>query len=338
MFLPFSPFYRRPVMIQNKQFGCIAKLLEMSNVGGEIDTGAPREVEGYGWETSGSQKRKLRDQIEDHRTPLAQALFAQLGIDKDELEKRFNIAESRHRNWHDISELESRNRYLEMIANEPAEAQERFWDNRTFGRTSLSKDEKDGKKNDKKDDKKNNNGDNSVRGVVRGCVQFQPSKTILPITTILDGLSKKAPLRKELLSPDNPTGDLGPGAIKLVNHAVYFTWYIIDANQSFHTKADDRDIDLLKMLIRGMHSHDASASRTGTHIVMAFHATHASVMPSFNEFDFIRACTPKAKGDPTVPSQSFDEYIIPTMDEIRAAMSNQDIEIEDLIANGNGKS
>ena len=320
-------------MITRKQFGHIVFNAALSKVNGQIDDGSPREFEGRGWISDKCMKRKIRDQIEDHRNPLAQELFKAAGINEAD-QDQFHICESRKRGWYDIPDLEAQQKLMAMIKDSRDSVQKRFWDSRSMGNGILegeakSKDNGNGKA------KKTAPKGTKVRKTDRGPFQMTPAISVRDINIIVDGISKKAPYRPELLSEENPTGDLAQGAIQIVEHAVYYCSYVINPNQAVNTGATDLDIDLLKILIPGIFAFDASADRANVHVVQAIHASHASLRPSCRELDFMSACRPIVKhefANPAYPSRSLDEYHIPTVDEVREAMKNQDVEIEDLMA------
>jgi CRISPR/Cas system type I-B associated protein Csh2 (Cas7 group RAMP superfamily) len=308
-------------MIKQSQIGCVAVLVDMANPNGNTETGEPRTLDdGRGWASPFCIKHHLRSMLADHASPEFKELCDRLEIGRADRD-RFFIFESPKKGYDEMSAKEAVETALSLS---PEDICKRFWDVRLYGTTAL-----EGKDNDGEDGKKAEKRKRGDKGrfIRTGCVQVSPFVSLRPVEVIVDSLTKKSPLEADKIESGEST--FGSNAIRLVKHGLYFGNYRVSAAESDKTMATDLDVTVLKNLIPLLFTRRA-AQRVCVDVVMAFHAVHSNVLGSFNEQQFIQACTPVviSAGDPA----SLSDYRIPTLDSVREAMKNAKVErIEDLM-------
>lgn len=319
-----------------------ALAVEMSNPNGDIDTGQPRQrYDQRGWISDKAIKRQIRDLIDrnGHQNAIIEAVAKQVGASLANL----NIFESAFRGFADAkNEKDAADRAVEMMKKNLPEALKRYFDLRMFGGMPLGSkskgndeeaEEEDSKPSSKKKKKDSSEEKSSGRElVVRGCTQIMPPVSIAPIEVIVEGSSKRFPLRDEGKLLLAKQGDLAPGSIKLVQHGLYYGSIFINANESEAVNATDLDVEVLKRLVPMLFTR-RSASRSGVFVAHAVMGYHSGRMQSFNEFRFIEACRPKVSS--ALPAgqspTSFDQYEIPTIEQIKERMKGSQIEVENLL-------
>lgn len=284
-------------MLSKRAFGVISLAVQMANPNGEIETGLPRLIPstGCGWISPYRIKRELRGQMEDHSSPSTKEIFKELKISEKD-QQNYNVFESRLKGYTGKNDKEAKKLAVALFADDGLKGLARYWDLRCHGTTMLeSESEK--------------NADDATRYTRTGAVQFAPFVSLRPVNVITAGLSKLAPLDDKHLTGGDAegTGTFGNGAIKLVEHGVYYGFYSVSANESDKTKMTDTDLEILKKLIPAIYSRH-SAQQVGVHVLQAFHFTHNNVRGSFNEFSVMEFCKPKIIGERTAPSTSIEDY------------------------------
>lgn len=290
-------------MLAAKSFGVFSIGVEMANPNGDIDNGSPR-ISGQllGWISPYRIKRELRNQLEDHSDPSTVELLKQLGIKTPE---NFSIFESRLKGFDGIKgidDLKAKNQAVKLFQEDGKAGLERYWDIRLFGGTLLEGETSKG-------------ANDATRYVRTGAVQISSPVSILPIVTLTSGLSKKSPLDKDHLTGGSKagTGTFGQGAIKLVEHGVYYGFYSVSASESHKTGMTDLDLEVFKSVLPHMFSRHA-AQQVGVNVIQAFHCTHNNLRGSFNEFGLIELARPRAK---TQNATSFSDYAFVTQAAIK---------------------
>lgn len=295
-----------------KMTGSIAVLVEMANGNGDIDNGEPRlRPDKRGWISPMCLKRQPRDFLENHDDPAFKVIAKQCGIPPSEL----HIFESRKKGFGDMSDSDACKEALKLVAADEMKALKRYYDMRTFGCTCL--------------EETDDSSDKKVHFVRTGCIQFSPLTSIAPVELVIGGLSKKATLR------ENIGQDLGPNAIKLVQHGLYFGCFFISPSEAFKTRATGKDIDLLLFLIPHFFSR-RGAQRARVHVVSSIVGTHTNPLGSFNENHFIESCTPTLKDPEKIPV-GMSDYNMPSVVSIQKAMKGMGefSKISELCQNGN---
>ena len=269
----------------NRGTGLLIIEARHSNPNGDPDMESdPRvlESDGRGLISPVSYKRKLRDLVENKEGEAWKLAAASLGLH----EEQFRILESRGRKREEI---------IKMNAEQ---FQGAYWDARVFGNTFL---ESLGDK-DKKDREK---FDHFIR---TGVVQFGPGISIAPIEVERLTLTNKSGVQ------EGKDRGMAPLAWRVVRHAVYALPFFINPAEARKSGCSGRDIDLLRFLIPHAYSQNASNVRPFVIVRHAWYATHRSPLGSCPDYLIIDTMTPrKVKGDSDQPSQSIEEYDIPTV-------------------------
>ena len=220
-----------------------------------------------------SVKRKIRDLIEDKEGPVWQAVYAKFDSKLDSA--KFAILESRGRNREQIKREIKENTFVS-----------KYWDGRVFGNTFLEEELSD-----------------HIRS---GVVQFGLGVSI-------------APVRVERMTTTNKSGveegkdrGMAPLAFRIVEHGVYTMPFFVNASAARKTGCSVTDIQVLQTVIPYIYSQTASYVRSTVEIRHAWYMEHQSPLGSASDFALIDALKPKKKTDPESPSQSWNDYDVPT--------------------------
>lgn len=269
----------------NRVTGLLVIEVRNSNPNGDPDNeGEPRMMSHskLGMISAVSFKRKLRDLVEEKEGPVWDALSKELGI--DEKTDGFQILESRGRKRDEIKKLSR------------AEFQGRYWDARVFGTTFLESIKED--KSVKSED---------IEHFIRtGVVQFTNAVSVAPVN-----IERMTTTNKSGVEEGKDRG-MAPLGYRVVQHAVYCMPFFINPTAASRSGCQLVDIDLVKRLIPYAYPHTASYVRPAVEIRHAWYAEHDSPLGSCSDFAILDALTPKKRENPDEPSDSWDEYEVPS--------------------------
>jgi CRISPR-associated protein Csd2 len=241
-----------------------------------------------------SFKRKVRDLVADKEGPVWLAVREQFSPPLDAGE--FAILESRGRNRDEIIGEIADNKFLP-----------KYWDGRIFGNTFL-------------ENKVKLSSDHLRTGVV----QFGLGISISPV-------------RVERFTTTNKSGvqegkdrGMAPLGYRVVEHGVYTMPFLVNATAARKTNCTVDDVELLLKVIPFAYSHTASYIRTAVEIRHAWYVEHKSALGSASDFDLITSLTPRKKGDPDQPSQSWGDYVVP--DGLPEPLAGRVAPVRDLMA------
>lgn len=291
-------------IFNRKQIVHVTVGVSMSNPNGNIDNGEPRRTfNDCGFISATSIKRKLRDLLEDHSSPVTQQIFQKFGLDPNS----HCIFESRSHGFSDCkSEKEAFKKSLDLFRNNLSDALAKYIDIRLFGGTIL----------EESDEK------NAVRFTKRGVVQVDMLTSLRPIETVIGGITRKATTQVKNQEGEDraaSAGSMGQGAIKIVRNAVYCGAIRMSPFDAHKTNTSENDIELVKKILPYIFLSN-SAQRTGCEIMQAICLEHPDALGVMNDSFFIDACRPRVRAgfSSSSPSESFDEYEFPSLDEIKA--------------------
>lgn len=311
-------------ILNRKQIVHVTIGVSMSNPNGNIDNGEPRRTfNDCGIISAMSIKRKIRDLLEDHASPVTQQIIQKYGLDANAC----HIFESRSRGFSDCpSEKEAFKKALNLYKNSERDFLARYLDLRWFGGTILEENDKESKATGKKG-KDTDSSDNSalMKFIRRGVVQVDMFSSVRPIETVIGGITRKASTQtknQEGEGRDDSAGSMGQGAIRIVRNALYTGAIRISPFNAHQTNTSTADIELLKKLIPHIFLINAT-QRTGCDILQAVCLEHPDGLGVLNDYCFIEACRPRVKDGFSAqsPSESFDEYEVPSIDEIRTKIA-----------------
>lgn len=333
--------------VTKTQTGVIILEVNTSNPNGNIEDNLPRDFPtGHGWLTSISFKRRsIRDLLEDHESPEFKDLCKILDLDPESL----HIFESKKRGFDNLSDLDAKTKAVALFAGNIQDALSRYYDSSIFGSTMLEgksdKKSKKAKVEGEAEDGDTEAEDYKVRFVNSGAICVGNFRSVRPINIIESGIIRSSsmedkklagyidPKTKEELTVSNST--IGNGALKFVQHGVYFGYYDVIPAKARKSFATQEHVELFKRLIPFSYNFSPSMIRSDVRVIAAFHATHGNAVGTFNKNKFKNLCIPTVNKDydPTVSSVSINEYYIPTLEYLKKEMENEKIEIEDLLAN-----
>lgn len=259
----------------------------------------PRTLnDGRGVITPVSVKRKIRDLLADHNSDVFKAICQELDLNPDE----FHIFESMHRGFDLDDAVKAARDAIKLSKDDSSAFLKRYWDVRVFGTTLLEE--------NKDKDKEN------AKYIKTGCVSFSPAFSIAPVQIVEMSITKKAPLREELLV--NKQGDMAPMALKFVQHGLYCQRFGVNPHVAHYTNTTDKDIEVLKALLKHTFNFSESASRPAgsMNLLHAWWAEHEKPLGSFKESDFFAQLTPTKESDPENPSTKLTDYNIPNKAEL----------------------
>ena len=277
-----------------------------SNINGNPDFDAdPRQraTNGKGEVSPVSFKRKLRDIVEDHESPVFKEFCRKFEI-KDE--EHYCILESRGRNRSEIKkELEKPHRCeenSETVDDKEDNIQDnentrsiqstflgstfvhKYWDARVFGNTFLEE------------------GGN--KGFIKtGVVQFGMGLSIAPVNIIRQTNTNKAGVQ------ENKNQGMAPLAYRVVEHGVYVMPFFVNPNFAHKSGCEVNDIELMKFLIPYAYDMNRSAIRPDVRVRHAWYIEHKSILGSCPDYLLLEKLTPKRKDNPDLPSTSWSDYV-----------------------------
>ena len=256
-----------------------------SNINGNPDFDAdPRQrANGKGEVSPVSFKRKLRDIVEDHDSPLFQALPPKFSGNPE----HYCILESRGRDRSIIKkELEegivengfSQNAFLDSTFVK------KYWDARLFGNTFLE--------------------DGGNKGFIKtGVVQFGMGLSVCPVNIIRQTNTSKAGVQ------DGKNAGMAPLAYRVVEHGVYVMPFFVNPNYAHKSGCEEDDIELMKLLIPHAYDMNRSAIRPDIRVRHAWYIEHKNILGSCPDYLLLEALTPERIGDPEIPSVSWSDYV-----------------------------
>jgi len=274
--------------------------------------------DGHAWVSGVSFKRKIRDVLEDHSSPIFLELAKKHKLDVE----RFHISESWRKGMSDdLSHMEVRNAAEKLAQQSPGDFCNKYVDVRTFGTTFITKDPKDEKKEYRIGRDKN------AKLVKTGCVTVGQGFSVAPVEIIEDSMTKKAPLRSDLI--EIGTGDIASMSLKFIRHGLFCQKFGVNPQWAHRTRTSQQDIDVIKDLIKYLFISSASCTRPlgSINLIHAWWGKHSSPLGSFKERDFYKCLMPTKIENPLEPSTSTDEYHIPGAD----AVSDLDVELLDVV-------
>jgi len=247
---------------------------------------SPRQrPDGKGEISPVSIKRKLRDLVAEKEGVVWQKVKKDLAIADD---NRFQILESRGRNRDEIKK--------QMVIKDGKLGQafiDAYWDGRLFGNTFLEE-----------------GGADTIRA---GVAHFGVGVSVAPIEIEFSTWTSKSGVEA------GKDRGMAPMAFRVVKHAVYAVPFFVNPTQGRKTGCMMEDVNVMLELLRSAYPHTRSVIRSEVEVIHAHVVTHNDPVGSFSDFALLDALAPKRKPefDQTKPSESIDEYIIPTWDEIK---------------------
>jgi CRISPR-associated protein Csd2 len=226
-----------------------------------------------------SVKRKLRDLVLEKEGVVWQQVKAKLGIQDDQ---RYRILEDRN--------IE-RPTIVKQLKDDFEGFKAAFWDARLFGNTFLEE-----------------KGPDTIRA---GVAHFGVGLSVAPIEIEFSTWTKKAP------AEEGKSRGMAPMAFRVVKHGLYTVPFFVNPNLAHKTGCDELDVKLMLELLPLAYAHTRSVVRTMVEVVHAHVFTHANPLGSLSDFALLDALTPRKKSEPKKPSDSLDDYTIPTWDEIK---------------------
>lgn len=259
-----------------------------SNINGNPDFDAdPRQrPNGKGEVSPVSFKRKLRDIVEDHASPVFKEFCTKFGINEEGM-NHYCILESRGRDRNQIKEeLEEGNKDQDF--NQTAFLNstfvKKYWDARLFGNTFL---EEGGKK-----------------GFIKtGVVQFGMGLSVAPVNIIRQTNTNKAGVQ------EGKNQGMAPLAYRVVEHGVYVMPFFVNPNFAHKSGCEVNDIELMKFLIPHAYDMNRSAIRPDVRVRHAWYIEHKNILGSCPEYLLLEALTPERKDNSELPSTSWSDYI-----------------------------
>lgn len=292
--LMFDPKHDWPNLLRKRSTCMFILGVDHANPNGTSDSpvGGPRqEPDGNSFISSCCHKRKVRDLLENRKSPVYEDLKNILGFD----ENRMFIFESWDRGTEELDAVSAKNWALNLFDTDPIGFMNRYFDVRLFGLSAFD-------------------GEDSGNRRRTGVVTVPPMLSVAPIECLVGSGSRKSPLRLA----EEMQGDLTPRSICVVKNAVYVGRMSINPHFSSQTGTTNEDIRVLKGLLKYAWSVSTSSTRPGGSIqpIHIWWADHENSLCSFNEFDFWNKLAPVKKSSPNEPSSSFNDYHFPNPEEV----------------------
>ena len=185
--------------------------------------------------------------------------------------------------------LESRGRDRKQIDAELKNGttfRDKYWDGRVFGNTFLE--------------------EGAADTIKTGVVQFGLGLSIAPID-----ISRHTNTSKSGVQEGKDRG-MAPMGYRFVPHGVYWMPFFVNPSAAQKSGCTKRDIDLLLKVIPFAYPHTRSHARPMVEVRHAWYIEHKNALGSCSDFALIAALTPKKKQDLNSPSNSWDDYDVPT--------------------------
>ena len=255
-----------------------------SNPNGDPDREAdPRQrPNGLGEISPVSYKRKLRDLVEDHKSPVFQSLPEKFREHPEE----YCILESRGRDRKAIQkemEIGGDIKKFDQDAFLSSKFVKKYWDARVFGNTFLEE------------------GGN--KGYIKtGVVQIGMGISISPINIIRQTNTNKAGVQ------DGKNAGMAPMAYRVVEHGVYCMPFFVNPNYAHKSGCTVDDIELMKQLMPYAYDMNRSAIRPDVRLRHAWYIEHKNVLGSCPDYLLLEALTPERIGNAGEPSVDWKNY------------------------------
>lgn len=246
-----------------------------SNPNGDPDRESdPRQrPDGKGEISPVSFKRKLRDLLGDKNG----LVWQEVNKGKEMQDEKFAILESRGRKRDEIKK---------ELEGDGSSFKNKYWDGRVFGNTFLEED--------------------ASTTIKTGVVQFGLGLSLAPIEIRRMTNTNKAGVE------EGKDRGMAPMGYRIVHHGVYGMSFFVNPSMAHKTGCTKQDIDLLLRLIPLAYPHTRSYVRPMVEIRHAWYIEHKSPLGSCSDFALLDALTPKKKIDTNKPSDSWEEYEVPT--------------------------
>jgi len=254
-----------------------------SNPNGDPDReGEPRQrPNGMGEISPVSFKRKLRDLLEDPKSPFFLSLPEVYTKNPD----KFRILESRGRDRNEIKK-DMGDTEIGKFDQEKflkSDFVKKYWDARVFGNTFLE--------------------EKADKGFIKtGAVIFGVGLSISPIQIIRHTNTNKAGVQ------EGKQQGMAPLGYRIVEHGVYCMPFFINPNYAHKTGCTLEDIELLKKLIPHAYDQTRSAIRPDVRLRHAWYIEHKNNLGSCPDHMLIEALAPKRINDEKPESTSWQDY------------------------------
>jgi CRISPR-associated protein Csd2 len=201
--------------------------------------------------------------------------------------------------------LESRGRDRKAINAELVDGtfRDKYWDGRVFGNTFLE--------------------EGAADTIKTGVVQFGLGLSIAPID-----ISRHTNTSKSGVQEGKDRG-MAPMGYRFVPHGVYCMPFFVNPSAAHKSGCTKQDIELLLKVIPFAYPHTRSHARPMVEVRHAWYIEHKNALGSCSDFALIAALTPKKKEDASQPSQSWDDYVVPT--ELPDELSKKIGQVRDLM-------
>ena len=202
--------------------------------------------------------------------------------------------------------LESRGRDRKAIDAELKNGttfRDKYWDGRVFGNTFLE--------------------EGAADTIKTGVVQFGLGLSVAPID-----ISRHTNTSKSGVQEGKDRG-MAPMGYRFVPHGVYWMPFFVNPSAAQKSGCTKRDIELLLKVIPFAYPHTRSHARPMVEVRHAWYIEHKNVLGSCSDFALIAALTPKKKHDLNSPSNSWDDYDVPT--KLPADLNAKIASIKDLM-------
>lgn len=255
-----------------------------SNPNGDPDREAdPRQrPNGLGEISPVSFKRKLRDLVDDHQSPVFQSLPEQFSKHPEE----YCILESRGRDRAAIQkEMEAHGniKNFDQDAFLDSKFVKKYWDARVFGNTFLEE------------------GGN--KGYIKtGVVQIGMGISISPINIIRQTNTNKAGVQT------GKNAGIAPMGYRVVEHGVYCMPFFVNPNYAHKSGCTVEDIELMKRLMPYAYDMNRSAIRPDVRLRHAWYVEHKNVLGSCPDYLLLEALTPNRIGNAEEASVTWKDY------------------------------
>ena len=261
--------------------GLLVIEVRKSNPNGDPEReSSPRQrPDGKGEISPVSVKRKLRDLVLEKEGVVWQEIKGKLKIQSDQ---QFQILEDRDIKRADVSK---------QLSEDFEGFKGTYWDGRLFGNTFLEED-----------------GGDTIRS---GVAHFGVGISVAPIEIEFSTWTKKAPAQ------EGKTRGMAPMAFRVVKHGVYAVPFFVNPSLAHKTGCTKLDIGLMLELLPLAYAHTRSVVRTMVEVMHVHVFTHNKPLGSLSDFALLDALTPRKKSDSDKPSNSLDEYEVPTWDAIK---------------------
>jgi Cas7 group CRISPR-associated protein Csh2 len=285
----------------NRGTGLLVIEVRGSNPNGDPDSeGEPRTLgaDRRGLISPVSFKRKLRDLLSDHESPIWNAAQKKLQLSASAAE--YDILETRGRDRDKITRMD-RDKFIKC-----------YWDARVFGNTFLES------------MKGKEHAQEREHFITTGVVQFGPGVSVAPVETEYQTWTNKAGVQ------EGKDRGMAPLAWRFIPHGLYVMPFFVNPLLALKSGCSRLDIELMKFLIPFAYSATASVARPNVALIHAWYAEHKTPLGSCPDNRIIDEMTPKKRADLDQPSRSVEEYEIPTelSNEIKSRLAS----FEDLCA------